>query len=87
MRAGWTGRCSFEAGMTAPECYRFVLTHPAVNTVLCGARTLDEVEQDVEGIRQGPLSPERQAEVLRFGDAIHANPSRRSSRFMFDRKK
>jgi aryl-alcohol dehydrogenase-like predicted oxidoreductase len=77
----------FEAGMTAPECYRFVLNHPAVNTVLCGARKMEEVEQDVTGIREGPLTDERMAEVLRFGDAIHANPSRRSSRFMFDRRK
>jgi aryl-alcohol dehydrogenase-like predicted oxidoreductase len=76
----------FPEGMHASECYRFALAHPAVDTVLCGARTFAELRDDVEGVAEGPLSPERYAETIRFGDAVHAAPRRRSSRFMFDRE-
>lgn len=73
----------FEQGMSAPECYRFALMHPAVDVALCGARTYVELAEDVEGIKEGPLPPERYEEVLRFGDAVHRKPSRRGSRYAF----
>jgi aryl-alcohol dehydrogenase-like predicted oxidoreductase len=75
----------FEHGMSAPECYRFALTQPAVTTVLCGARTWQELQDDVDGVRQGPLAGDRLEEVRQFGDAVHANPRRRSSHYSFDR--
>lgn len=62
----------FPKPMTAPECYRFVLEHPAVDTVWCGARNLAELTEDVAGVLEGPLPPERREEVRRFGDAVHA---------------
>lgn len=70
------------APMTAPECYRFVLGHRCVDAVLCGARSFDELAEDVGDVSRGTLSDERIAEVLRFGDLVHAQ-ARRSSRFMF----
>ncbi len=73
----------FPEGMTAPECYRFALTHPAVDAALCGARTWSELEEDVRGIREGPLPPDRLEEIERFGDAVHAAPTVPGSRFMF----
>ena len=75
----------FERGMTAPECYRFVLGHPAVDLALCAARSPDELRQDVEGVRQGPLDPARDAEVRGFGDAVHAS-SRGGYRWMFSER-
>ena len=42
-------------GMTAPECYRFALSHPAVCTVMCAARTRGEVDENVAGVLKGPL--------------------------------
>lgn len=73
----------FPTGMTAPECYRFALAHPAVDAALCGARAWSELEEDVHGVREGPLSPERYEEIKRFGDAVHADPTVPGSRFMF----
>ncbi len=61
-----------QAPMTAAECYRFALGHPAVDVVLCGARTFAELQEDVAGVGAGPLAPERLAEVQRFGDAVRA---------------
>jgi aryl-alcohol dehydrogenase-like predicted oxidoreductase len=75
----------FPQGMTAPECYRFSLAHPAVDTVLCAARSWDELAEDVAAAISGPLPEDRLTEVLRFGDAVHAKPAMRSSRFSFGR--
>jgi aryl-alcohol dehydrogenase-like predicted oxidoreductase len=72
----------FPQGMTGPECYRFVLGHPSVDAALCAARTGAELEENAAGILEGPLSPERAAEVRRFGDAVHAR-ARGGRRWMF----
>jgi aryl-alcohol dehydrogenase-like predicted oxidoreductase len=58
--------------MTGPECYRFAVSHPAVDVVLCGARTFDETREDAEGVREGPLPDERLEQVRAFGDAVRA---------------
>jgi aryl-alcohol dehydrogenase-like predicted oxidoreductase len=59
--------------MTGPECYRFALTHPAVDVVLSGAKTIDELRDNAEGVRQGPLAEERLAQIRSFGDAVRAS--------------
>lgn len=64
-------RFGFQAGMTAPECYRFVLGHPAVDMTWCAARSAAELRDDVAGVLAGPLSDRRQAEVRGFGTAVH----------------
>jgi aryl-alcohol dehydrogenase-like predicted oxidoreductase len=63
--------------MTAPECYRFVLAHPAVDVVLSGARTYEELAENAQGVRAGALPPDRLEEVRRFGDAVRATATGR----------
>jgi aryl-alcohol dehydrogenase-like predicted oxidoreductase len=58
--------------MTAPECYRFALSHPAVDVALCGAATFEELCEDVEGVRKGPLPDERLEQVRAFGDVVRS---------------
>lgn len=72
----------FPTAMTAPECYRFALSHPAVDLVLCAARGADEIRADVEGVLAGPLDATRLEQVQRFGDAVHA-AARGGYRWMF----
>jgi len=60
------------AAMSAPECYRFVLGNPSVDTVLCGAGSYDELAANAAGVMQGPLAEERLGEVRAFGDAVRA---------------
>ncbi len=72
----------FPRGLTAPECYRFALSHPSVDLALCAARTPEELREDVAGVLEGPLDPARRAEARRFGDAVHA-AARGGLRFMF----
>ncbi len=63
----------FPEGMTAGECYRFALAHPAVDMALFAARTPDEIREDVAAVLRGPLDPARRDEVRRFGDAVRAS--------------
>jgi aryl-alcohol dehydrogenase-like predicted oxidoreductase len=56
--------------MTAGECYRFVLGHPAVDVVLAGARSYDELVENARAVHDGPLSRDRLEEIRAFGDAV-----------------
>jgi predicted aldo/keto reductase-like oxidoreductase len=57
---------------TAGQCYRFVLTNPAVHVCLMSPRNLAQFEENLKEIREGgPLSPEETAFMRRFGDAVH----------------
>jgi aryl-alcohol dehydrogenase-like predicted oxidoreductase len=56
--------------MSPPECYQFALSHPAVDVVLCGPKSWDELAMDADGARAEPLAGTRLEEVKRFGDAV-----------------
>jgi aryl-alcohol dehydrogenase-like predicted oxidoreductase len=58
--------------MSPGECYRFALGHPCVDTVLCGAKTFDELATNVRAAQQGPIAQERLAEIKQFGDLVRA---------------
>lgn len=64
--------CKGLGPMSAPECYRFALGHPAVDVVLTGAKNWAELRANAAGVLAGPLAPERLEEVERFGDAVRA---------------
>jgi len=63
--------------MTPEECYRFALTDPHVDVVLCGPRSYAELEQDAAGIALGPLAPARLEEVRAFGDVVRKSAASR----------
>jgi aryl-alcohol dehydrogenase-like predicted oxidoreductase len=63
--------------MTGPECYRFALSHPAVDVALCGARTFDEMRDDAEGVVKGPLADDRLEQVRAFGDVVRSTATGR----------
>ncbi len=58
--------------MSGPECYRFQLSHPAVDVALCGARNMQELRANVAGVLEGPLPDSRMAEVKAFGDLVRS---------------
>jgi hypothetical protein len=76
-------RAGYRHGLPAGDCYRFALSHPAVDTVLCAARTPAELAEDVGAALHGPLDEPRLAELRRFGDAVHA-AARGGRRWMFN---
>jgi aryl-alcohol dehydrogenase-like predicted oxidoreductase len=60
-----------ETPLTAAECYRFVLTHPAVDICLAGPRSEEEMDQGLQALNQGPLSPDEMDRIHRIGDHLH----------------
>lgn len=59
-----------ERPATAAECYRFALSHPAVDVCLTGPRTLEEMRQNLRTLTEGPLSQEEIARMRRIGDYV-----------------
>lgn len=60
--------------MTAVDCYRFALSHPAVDVCMAGARTLDEMRQDLVVLDRGPLDDAEMARIRRIGDHLYGRP-------------
>ncbi len=60
-----------EAPLTAADCYRFVLSHPAVDCCLAGPRTEAEMDEGLAALELGPLTPDELSRIRRIGDHVH----------------
>ena len=60
---------------SAADCYRFALTHPAVDVVLSGPSSADQMKQALQALELGPLAEEEMAWMRRVGDHVHAGKS------------
>jgi aryl-alcohol dehydrogenase-like predicted oxidoreductase len=56
---------------TAGDCYRFVLSNPAVDVCMTGLGNDDQTTHALEALRKGPLSADEMAWMRRVGAAIH----------------
>jgi predicted aldo/keto reductase-like oxidoreductase len=56
---------------TAAECYRFVLSHPAVDVCMAGARTVGQMRQNLQILEQGPMAGDELARMRRIGDHLY----------------
>jgi aryl-alcohol dehydrogenase-like predicted oxidoreductase len=56
---------------TAADCYRFVLSNPAIDVCMTGPKTADHVEQAVRALAQGLMSADELAWMRRVGQAIY----------------
>ncbi|MEA3462560.1 MAG: aldo/keto reductase [Bacteroidota bacterium] len=63
-----------EQPLTAKECYRFVLSNPAVDICMTGARTLEMMRENLETLESGPLTSEEMARIRRIGDHVYGKP-------------
>lgn len=59
-----------ERPASAAECYRFALSHQAVDVCMTGPRTLEELRENLQVLREGPLSEEEMARMRRIGDWV-----------------
>jgi aryl-alcohol dehydrogenase-like predicted oxidoreductase len=59
---------------TAADCYRFVLTQPAVNVCMTGPSNAAQFEHALEALRRGPMTEDELAWMRRVGDAIYGKP-------------
>ena len=55
----------------ASDCYRFVLSHPAVDVCLTGPKNLAEMKEALLTLTHGPLCEEEMAWMRRVGDHLH----------------
>lgn len=57
----------------ASDCYRFCLSQPGIDMVLCGPAKIDHVLEALTAIEAGPLSAEELAWMRRVGDHLHGS--------------
>lgn len=60
-----------EKPLTAPDCYRFVLSHPAVDLVMTGARNHEMLRENLATLEMGPLTADEMARIRGIGDFIY----------------
>ena len=60
-----------EAPLTAADCYRFALSHPAVDVCLAGPRNESQMLEGLEALSRGPLDAEEMERVRKIGDHVH----------------
>lgn len=59
-------------GAPAPaDCYRFALSHPSVDVCMVGARTMEQMRENLRAIELGPLNDLEMAHIRRVGDHIY----------------
>jgi len=79
---------SDQVGLPLPElALRFVLSNPAIDTVLSGARSVQEVEQNVRAAQAGPLPPEVLAELEEIGAMVPFRPFEEPFGAIFDQNR
>jgi aryl-alcohol dehydrogenase-like predicted oxidoreductase len=60
-----------EKAPTAGDCYRFVLSHPAVDVCMSGAKTVDQMRANLAALEAGPMSPVELDRMRRIGDFVY----------------
>lgn len=68
---------------SAADCYRFALSSPHVDAVLCGPRDANELSIAMEALDRGDMDADELAWMRRVGDAVHA--ANRSPANLLDR--
>ncbi len=58
--------------LTAALCYRFVLSSPHVHVALTGPANREQLDENMDVLEQGPLSPEEEEWVRRYGEQVRA---------------
>jgi aryl-alcohol dehydrogenase-like predicted oxidoreductase len=60
-----------EPPLSASDCYRFALSHPAVDVCMCGPRNQEQMREALRTLELGPLSEEEMQRVRRVGDRVY----------------
>ncbi|MFC2118614.1 aldo/keto reductase [Bacteroidota bacterium] len=60
-----------EAPLSSVDCYRFILSNPAVDACMCGAKNAKQMKENLKTLDMGPLNEEEMARIRRIGDYLH----------------
>jgi aryl-alcohol dehydrogenase-like predicted oxidoreductase len=63
-----------ESPLSAADCYRFALSHPGVDVCMMGARSTDQVRENLRALDLGPLDTHEISRIRRIGDHIYGKP-------------
>ncbi len=63
---GWDGSV-----MTAGDCYRFQLSSPHVDLAITGPASRAQMDENLDALAKGPLSPDEETWMRAFGRAVH----------------
>jgi len=67
----WPGPEKADLPPLTPElCYRFVLSNPNVHVALTGPKNLDQLKQNIQVMKQGPLNPEELGWIHQYGQLV-----------------
>ena len=58
---------------SAADCYRFALSHPAVDVCMVGARSLSQMRENLRALELGPLPPDEMARMRRVATTSTAS--------------
>jgi aryl-alcohol dehydrogenase-like predicted oxidoreductase len=62
-----------EAPPSASDCYRFVLSNPAVDVCICGPKDRDQMREALRTLELGPLTQDQLVRMRKIGDYLHAH--------------
>ncbi len=65
-----------EKPLSATDCYRFVISHPAVDVCMSGPSNLEEMRQALRALQLGPMSEDERGRVQQIGDHVHTHHRR-----------
>ena len=65
-----------EEPLSAGDCYRFALSHPAVDVCMTGPASAAHVREALSALDGGPMDEQEMARVRRIGDHVHAHHKR-----------
>jgi aryl-alcohol dehydrogenase-like predicted oxidoreductase len=54
------------------DCYRFALSHPDVDVVLCGPKDRSQLDEALTALDRGPMTPDELAWMKRVGKVVRA---------------
>ncbi|UCF92422.1 MAG: aldo/keto reductase [Desulfobacterales bacterium] len=57
--------------LTGADCYRFVLSNPAVDVCMMGARNTEQMHANLKVLETGPMRAEELERMRKIGDHIH----------------
>ena len=60
-----------ETPVSASDCYRFALSHPCVDLVLCGPANAAQMDEAISALEGGPLVDNERARIERIGDYVY----------------
>ena len=62
---------SAEKPLVASDCYRFVLSHPAVDVCMCGPKDTAQMRAALKSLELGPLDNEEMERIQAIGDYVY----------------